>query len=169
LRRTGIDLKTAIKHYEERTPTAKTALLQEMSTRPVIIDRAPVLYKFGMMAFWPKIGHRHVMEINPFITKAFGADFDGDQMNYHVPVSEEARLEAIEKLLPSRNLLTTAKFQAMFRPFKDFSGGVWRLSVAKADPKKQPKEFKSLEEVRQAVAEGSISPDEPVIITGSAR
>src|SRR5690606_18185809 len=96
LRRRGMPLIEAAKQVEEKSAVAKEELIKEMQSRPVIVNRAPVLHKFGIMAFWPKLTKDETLKVSPLIVKGFNADFDGDAMQYHVPVDESARQEAIE-------------------------------------------------------------------------
>lgn len=78
LKSRGMPIQQAVQEWEQRTPRAREAMLEEMSRRPVVIDRAPVLHHLGMLAAWPKITPGHTLRLNPLVTKGFGADFDGN-------------------------------------------------------------------------------------------
>ena len=133
LRRRGMPLVQALKQVEERTPLARKALLAELEQRPVIVDRAPVWHKFGVMAFRPKLTAGSTMRVSPLICKGFTADFDGDQMQYHVPVTDESVKEAYERMLPSRSLLSPADYKTpVHQPQQQFLAGLYHASTAKS-------------------------------------
>lgn len=160
----GISKPIAWKEFDEKSPTAKAALLEEMAFRPVVIDRAPLLHKFGMLAFWPKLAPGHVMRLNPLVLAGFNADFDGDTMNYHVPTIEDARVEAIEKMLPSKNVINPKDMKALPVPAKDFAGGIYLASNIQEDKRKQPKFYNSINEALNDLRLGKLSLDTPVVI-----
>ena len=91
LRRKGMPISKALQSIKDRAPIAKEALVEEMEQRPVIINRAPVLHKFGILAFHPQLVPGSTLQVSPLVVGGFGADFDGDAMQYHVPTSEDAR------------------------------------------------------------------------------
>jgi DNA-directed RNA polymerase beta subunit len=161
----GIPKTTVLEQFENRTKIARDALLDEMSYRPVIIDRAPLLHKFGMLAFWPKITPGFVMRINPLVTAGFGADFDGDTMNYHVPVSETARQEAIEKMLPSKNVIQPLTYKAQPVPSKDFAAGIYIASKTKEKKNKTPKIYTDFDNLLKDIISNKIDMDDPVILS----
>jgi hypothetical protein len=78
----------------------------------VYVNRAPVLHKFGIMAFRPKLVKGDVLQVSPLIVKGFNADFDGDAMQFHVPTTDEAVKEAYDRMLPSRSLISPADFKS---------------------------------------------------------
>lgn len=129
LRRRGMSLMQAMQQAKERTPNAREELLKEMEERPVFVNRAPVLHRFGIMAFWPQLTKGDTLRVSPLIVKGFNADFDGDAMQYHVPVDEQAKNEAIERMLPSRNLISPADFKTpMHMPSQEYAGGLYAAS-----------------------------------------
>jgi len=152
----------AVNKFLNRDPVAKEALLKEMQTRPVLISRAPVLHKHGIMAAWPRLTQNNVMEIPPFLVSAFGADFDGDAMQFHVPADHAAVKEAVEKLLPSKNLFTLQNFQVHIAPTMEYLGGLYYLSSQRG--KGAPVHFATKEEFFNALRTGKIRPDQNVII-----
>jgi DNA-directed RNA polymerase subunit beta' len=162
--RKGIPKSVVVDEFEKRSDRAREALLEELEYRPVIIDRAPLLHKFGMLAFWPKITPGFVMRINPLVTAGFGADFDGDTMNYHVPVSEEARLEAIEKMLPSKNIIQPRTYQAQPVPSKDFAAGIFIASRTTKPTNKPVKIYSNLNDLLNDLEKGKVDPEDPVIL-----
>lgn len=102
------------------------------------------------------------MHINPFVTTGFNADFDGDAMQYHVPFTEEAVRDAVDKMLPSKNLLAVNSFEAHQLPSKEFLGGLY--SASRLDKKKKPIVFRTKKDVLEAIANREIAVDQPVQI-----
>ena len=134
-----------------------------MNSKPIIINRAPVLHRYGVMAFYPRLTKNKVMEVNPVITKGFGADFDGDAMQYHVPSTEEAAKEAVEKMMPSKNLFAAANFKAHYVPNKDYQTGVY-LASSKMNNKSKPRVYRTKKDALAAYRRGDIDVDTPVHI-----
>lgn len=161
--RRGMPRMQALDAVEQRNKPAMAELQTQMNSRPIIINRAPVLHRYGMMAFYPKLTKNKVMEVNPVITKGFNADFDGDAMQYHVPSTEDAAKEAVEKMLPSKNLFATASFKAHYVPNKDYQAGVY-LASSRVDKKTKPRIFSSKQEAIAAYRRGEIDVDTQVQI-----
>jgi DNA-directed RNA polymerase beta subunit len=163
LKRKGMSIRQAMQHIRDRSELARETLLSEMEHRPVIINRAPVLHKFGIMAFRPQLTKGDTLQVSPLIVSGFGADFDGDAMNYHVPTTEGARKEAFERLLPSRNLLSLADFKRpMHVPSNEYVGGLWHATKSKS--KRPTKIFNTMADMKAAYASGDISLDDRVQI-----
>ena len=150
-----------MKAVQDRTPTAKDALEEEMSRRPVLVNRAPTLHKYNIMAFWPRLTKRQIIAYHPFVAKDFGADSDGDMMSFHVPVSRKAVEEAVNKMLPSKNLLSPSTLRARMTPIEEFSQGLY---IASRPPKGKPVKFPSKEAMLQALRQGKITYDTAVEI-----
>jgi DNA-directed RNA polymerase subunit beta' len=148
---------------EDKNKEAAAELDKQMSSRPIVINRAPVLHRYGMMAFYPKLTKNKVMEVNPVITKGFGADFDGDAMQYHVPSTEDAAKEAVDKMLPSKNLFAASTFKAHYVPNKDYQTGLY-LASSRISKKAKPRVFRSKQDAMQAYRRGEIEVDTPVHI-----
>jgi DNA-directed RNA polymerase subunit beta' len=102
--RLGMSGADALRNLKERSPEAKKALDLEIKERPVVYSRAPAWHKFNVIAGKPKIIPGEAIAINPFIGTGFNADFDGDQVNIHVPSHPDAVQEAYERLMPSKML-----------------------------------------------------------------
>lgn len=164
--RRGMPRMNALQAVQDRNKAAYDELSTQMSSRPIVINRAPVLHRYGMMAFYPKLTKNKVMEVNPVITKGFGADFDGDAMQYHVPSTEEAAKEAVEKMLPSKNLFSTSSFKAHYVPNKDYQAGIY-LATSRIDKKQKPRVYKSRQDAINAYRRGEIDVDSPVHIVES--
>ena len=145
----------AMKQVEKRSASARSALLAEMEKRPVMITRAPVLHKYNFMAARPILTTGSTMRLSPSVVVGFNADFDGDQMRLHVPSTQKAVDEAYSRMLPSRNLLSAATFQAM--PFikNEFLYGLYLASKNKAD-KGTAKTFRTKEDAIKAFNRGEL-------------
>lgn len=161
--RNGVPRLQAAKAVKERNNMAREAMLDEMRDRPIIINRAPVLHRYGFMAAWPILTKDDVLQLSPIVTKGFGADFDGDAMQYHVHATDEAKEEAIAKMLPSRNLLSVAGFKAHYMPSQEYLGGLYAAST-KLDKDKRPRIFDSAKSVISAIERGEIGVEQPVEI-----
>jgi DNA-directed RNA polymerase subunit beta len=161
--RRGMPRMNALRAVEDKNKAAFDELNTQMNAKPIVINRAPVLHRYGVMAFYPRLTKNKVMEVNPVITKGFGADFDGDAMQYHVPSTEEAAKEAVEKMLPSKNLFATANFKAHYVPNKDYQTGVY-LASSKMNNRSKPRVYRSKKDALAAYRRGEIDVDTPVHI-----
>jgi len=154
--RRGMGKIKAMEAVKEQTPQAKKELLEEMKDRPIVINRAPVLHRYGVMAFWPQITKSSTLEIPPLIVGGFNADFDGDAMQFHLPSTDDAVDEAKEKLLPSRNLFAAGDFGVHYLPSMEYVGGLWE-ATAKHDKKTAAKVYRSKEDAIKAYKRGEIN------------
>jgi DNA-directed RNA polymerase subunit beta' len=161
--RRGLPRMDAINAFDSKNKAAHDELQTQMSSRPIVINRAPVLHRYGMMAFYPRLTKNKVMEVSPLVTKGFGADFDGDAMQYHVPSTDEAAKEAIAKMLPSRNLFAASTFKAHYTPVAEFQSGLY-VASNRVDKKAQPKVFRNKKDAIAAYRRGDIEVDTPVHI-----
>lgn len=161
--RRGMPRLQAARAVKDKDKLARAALLEEMADRPVIINRAPVLHRYGIMASWPILTKSDVLQISPIVTKGFGADFDGDAMQYHVPATDEAKDEAIVKMLPSRNLLSVSSFKAHMLPSQEYIGGLYAAST-KVKHEKTPRVFDNKQSALAALRRGDIRYDDPIEI-----
>ena len=159
----GVTPLEAMKQVENRTPTARRALLAEMDKRPVMITRAPVLHKYNFMAAKPVLTSGPTLKLSPSVVVGFNADFDGDQMRLHVPSTQAAVDEAYRKMLPSRNLLSAATFQA--QPFikNEFLYGLYLASKNSPD-KNNVKTFRTKEDAIKAFNRGELKATDTVRI-----
>ena len=128
---TGKSPFDAAEEVRKRTPGARAALEAELASRPVLLNRAPSLHKFSVLAFKPRITDGKAVKIPPLVVKGFNADFDGDAMNVHVPVLPDAVREA-ERMLPSNNLYHPGTGRIMIRPQNEAALGLFMIS---RDPK----------------------------------
>jgi DNA-directed RNA polymerase subunit beta len=161
--RRGMPRMNALQAVDDKNKAAFDELNKQMNAKPIVINRAPVLHRYGVMAFYPRLTKNKVMEVNPVITKGFGADFDGDAMQYHVPSTEEAAKEAVEKMLPSKNLFATANFKAHYVPNKDYQTGVY-LASSKMNNRSKPRVYRNKKDALAAYRRGEIDVDTPVHI-----
>lgn len=161
--RRGMGRAQAVREVEQRGKLGRQALLEELEARPVILDRAPVLHKYGIMSFRPRLVRGDTIHLSPLVTSGYGADFDGDQMNYQVPVSDSEVQDAYEKMLPSRNLLSPANFKVHQVPSKEFAGGLY-TATAPSDPNRTPMMFATKKDAIKAYKRGEIPADTPVEI-----
>lgn len=161
--RRGIPSSRAREMIEQRTKEALAALETEMADRPVIMNRAPTWHKFNLLGFYPHIVKEDVIRVSPLITAGMNMDFDGDQANFHVPVSDKAVAEVKEKMMPSKNLFRLTDLRSVqSAPSKEMLLGLHRLT---RDPsKKQPVIFHSEREARDAYTHGLIELNDPIII-----
>ncbi len=152
--RRGMSRQQAARAVEERSAPARQALLQEMESGVVVINRAPTLHRYGMMAARPRLTKGDVLKVSPLVVGGFGADFDGDAMQYHVPTTDEAKQEAMEKMLPSRNLMAVSNFKAHYKPTQEYVGGLYE-ATAREDNNK-PMTFATVADAIRAYQQGRI-------------
>jgi DNA-directed RNA polymerase beta subunit len=165
--RRGMQHSAAAQAVADKDPKARAALGEEMGARPVILDRAPVLHRYGVMAFWPRLIKGDTIHLSPLVTAGYGADFDGDQMNYQVPAGDDAVKEAVAKMLPSKNLLAASNFQVHQIPTREFAAGLWMASKP-PDKDKHPITFASTKDAVAAYRRGEIDVDTPIEIAQHA-
>ena len=159
--RRGMGAMAAARAIADHTDVARKALVDSMNERPVLISRAPALHRYSMMAAWPVLSKGNTLQIPPIVTPGFNADFDGDTMNYHVPATEEAVQDAVNKMLPSRNLRAVRDFDVHYYPRQEFLLGLHLASTAK---KKGVKYFRSKADAIAAYKRGEIGVDDQVEI-----
>ncbi len=164
--RRGMSRMNAVRSTQDRSKAALSEMQAEMRERPVVINRAPVLHKYGVMSFWPQLTQSSVLEVSPLVVVGFNADFDGDAMQFHVPTTKEAVEEAKTKLLPSSNLLSSGKFDVHYVPTMEYVGGLY-AATSKRDKSRPPKVYRSVEDAIRAYKQGKINVDREVEIVGS--
>lgn len=163
LKRSGLQATRAGELIEARSETARKALVEEMGKRPIIINRAPTLHRYGLMAAWPRLIKGDVMKLSPLICSGFNADFDGDAMQFHVPGTDEAAEEAVAKMLPSRNLFAVSNFRINFVPQKEYIGGIYEASGA-IDKQNAPLHFATTADAIRAYRQGRINVDRRIVV-----
>lgn len=161
--RRGYPPVRALEMIDQRDPVAREMLDAEMQSRPVIMDRAPTWHKYNLMAFFPHIVEGHTFRVNPLITKGYNMDFDGDQANFHVPVSDKAVEQALQRMMPSKNLVSLTDLRSVrHAPSMEMTMGLYQLT--QPANKKPPQVFKTAKEARHAYEDGLIGANDPIII-----
>lgn len=154
----------AMKMVKKRDKGALGILQEVVNTHPVELNRAPTLHKYNIMAFKPVLVQGNGIQVHPSICPGIGGDFDGDTVNIHVPVSDNARKEALNKMLPSKNLIGLAKHSIMYKPEKEYMQGLYIATRMGDAPKGRAQIFRTLEEARDAYRQGIIDVDTPIQI-----
>lgn len=159
----GMSRVEAARAVEEKSSVARKALLDEMDGGVVVISRDPALHRYSMMAARPRLVKGNVLKISPLVVGGFGADFDGDAMAYHVPSTPESQEEALEKMLPSRNLLSAADYKVHYTPSQEYVGGLYEAS-ARVNERNKPVVFATVADAVRAYRNGQINTDRKVEI-----
>ncbi|HEX5423792.1 MAG TPA: DNA-directed RNA polymerase subunit beta' [Candidatus Acidoferrales bacterium] len=123
---------------------------------PVLLNRAPTLHRLGIQAFEPTLVEGKAIRIHPLVCTAFNADFDGDQMAVHIPLSPEAQVEASVLMLSSHNILSPANGLPLAVPTQDMVLGIYYMTKAKPKAKGEGRAFGSVEEVIMALEAGEV-------------
>jgi DNA-directed RNA polymerase subunit beta' len=151
------NVKGARRLIERNRPEVWEALESVIGERPVLLNRAPTLHRLGIQAFEPILIEGSAIQLHPLVTTAFNADFDGDQMAVHVPLSQKAVQEARDLMLSSKNLLKPADGEPIISPSKDMVLGVYYLTMAqKADHRGDGRAFADMDEVELAYQLGQV-------------
>jgi DNA-directed RNA polymerase subunit beta' len=159
------NIKAARRLIERERPEVWEVLDEVIKERPVFLNRAPTLHRLGIQAFEPILVEGKAIQIHPLVCAAFNADFDGDQMAVHVPLSERAVEEARTLMLASHNLLKPANGQPTVGPTKDMCLGIYYLTMedpGRAD--EEPKLFVDLDELQVAYSLGYVDLHAPVVV-----
>jgi DNA-directed RNA polymerase subunit beta' len=143
-------IKSVKKLVEKGRPEVWDALEEVIREHPVLLNRAPTLHRLGIQAFEPMLVEGEAIKIHPLVCAAFNADFDGDQMAVHVPLSFEAQLEARVLIWAPHNIFSPANGTPLAAPTQDIVLGLYYLTKARNDEKGEGKVFGSMEEIRAA-------------------
>ena len=150
-------VKSAKKIVDRKDPVVWDILENVLKGHPVLLNRAPTLHRLGIQAFQPKLIEGKAIQLHPLVCTAFNADFDGDQMAVHVPLGQEAILEASLLMLSSHNILNPANGAPITVPSQDMVLGLYYLTKGRKGEKGEGKKFYSAEEVIIAYNEGKLS------------
>jgi DNA-directed RNA polymerase subunit beta' len=151
------NVKGARRFIERNRPEVYEVLEEVIKERPVLLNRAPTLHRLGIQAFEPILIEGSAIQLHPLVTTAFNADFDGDQMAVHVPLSEKAVREARTLMLSSKNLLKPADGEPIISPAKDMILGVYYLTMEDNRPHKgDGRYFADMDEVELAYELGQV-------------
>ncbi|PIM95069.1 DNA-directed RNA polymerase subunit beta' [Candidatus Hodgkinia cicadicola] len=130
----SINSEWLARHTLKTNPDLNERLIGDILKHcPVLLNRAPTLHKLNIQAFWVKLTNKRTIGLHPLTCAGFNADFDGDQMAVHVPLSMEARLEAVLLMFPSNNILHPAHGNPTFLPTKDMILGLYYLSLVSSE------------------------------------
>jgi len=127
------NIKSAKRMVERQRPEVWDVLEQAISEHPVMLNRAPTLHRLGIQAFEPKLVEGKAIQLHPLACEAFNADFDGDQMAVHLPLSAEAQAEARVLMLASNNILSPASGKPLAMPRLDMVTGLYYLTMDKSE------------------------------------
>ena len=150
-------IKAAKRMVEKERPEVWDILEEVIQEHPVLLNRAPTLHRLGIQAFEPILVEGKAIQLHPLVCTAFNADFDGDQMAVHVPLSIEAQLEARVLMMSTNNILSPASGKPIINPTKDIVLGVYHLSLEREQEKGEGMIFFSVGEIEQALASGVVS------------
>ena len=149
-------IKAAKKKVEEEGPEVWDILEDVIKEHPVLLNRAPTLHRLGIQAFEPVLIEGKAIQLHPLVCAAFNADFDGDQMAVHVPLSLEAQMEARTLMLASNNVLSPANGEPIIVPSQDIVLGLYYMSREKIAAKGEGRIFSDVAEVQRAYDNGVV-------------
>ena len=157
LRGLATTIKAAKKLVEREGPEVWDILEEVIRERPVMLNRAPTLHRLGIQAFEPVLIEGKAIQLHPLVCAAFNADFDGDQMAVHVPLSIEAQLEARALMMSSNNILSPANGEPIIVPSQDVVLGLYYLTRESINAKGEGMVFADVSEVHRAYSTGNLS------------
>jgi DNA-directed RNA polymerase subunit beta' len=149
-------VKQARNLIEAKTNEVWECLAEIVDGYPILLNRAPTLHKLSIQAFHPKLIDGKAIQLHPLVCAAFNADFDGDQMAVHIPLSSEAIAEAKILMLSSMNILLPASGKAIATPSQDMVLGIYYISLEKNGVRGSNKLFANVDEVRIALEHGAL-------------
>ena len=149
-------IKSAKKMVERETPEVWDALDEVVREYCILLNRAPTLHRLGIQAFEPILIEGKAIQLHPLVCTAFNADFDGDQMAVHVPLSIEAQIEARVLMMSTNNILSPANGDPIIVPSQDIVLGIYYMTRERPFSKGEGKVFASPEEVRMAYDAGEL-------------
>ncbi|MBA3440511.1 MAG: DNA-directed RNA polymerase subunit beta', partial [Pyrinomonadaceae bacterium] len=155
-------IKQAREMVDRQEPVVWDILEEVIREHPVLLNRAPTLHRLGIQAFEPVLVEGKAIKIHPLVCTAFNADFDGDQMAVHIPLSPEAQIEAAVLMLASNNILSPANGQPIAVPSQDIVLGCFYLTRDKTGSKGEGRLFASPEEVFLALDAGEVTTQTPI-------
>jgi DNA-directed RNA polymerase subunit beta' len=162
-------IKQAKEMVEQQRPEVWDILEEVIREHPVLLNRAPTLHRLGIQAFEPVLVEGKAIRIHPLVCTAFNADFDGDQMAVHIPLSPEAQIEASVLMMSSNNVLSPANGAPIAVPSQDIVLGCYYLTKAKPGAKGEGRAFGNAEDVTLALEAGELETLTPIRLrfTGS--
>ena len=158
------NIKTAKRMVERRRPQVWDVLEEVIKEHPVLLNRAPTLHRLGIQAFEPVLVEGKAVQIHPLVCPAFNADFDGDQMAVHVPLSAEAQAESRVLMLSANNILSPASGRPIVTPGHDIVIGGYYLTELTPGGKGEGRTFRHPWQVARANEEGSLDLHSPITL-----
>ncbi|MGC2486662.1 MAG: DNA-directed RNA polymerase subunit beta' [Acidimicrobiales bacterium] len=158
------NIKSAKRMVERRKTVVWDVLEEVIREHPVLLNRAPTLHRLGIQAFEPVLVDGKAIQIHPLVCKAFNADFDGDQMAVHVPLSAESQAEARILMLSTNNIFTPATGRPITEPAQDMVYGAYYLTLNADEKVENPKVFRHVYEIENAVADKMVGLRTPIEI-----
>jgi DNA-directed RNA polymerase subunit beta' len=155
-------IKQAREMVDRQEPVVWDILEEVIREHPVLLNRAPTLHRLGIQAFEPVLVEGKAIKIHPLVCTAFNADFDGDQMAVHIPLSPEAQIEAAVLMLASNNILSPASGQPIAVPSQDIVLGCYYLTKDKPGAKGEGRVFSSINEVLLALDAKEVTTQTPI-------
>ena len=162
-------IKAAKEMVERQEPLVWDILEEAIKDHPVLLNRAPTLHRLGIQAFEPVLVEGKAIKIHPLVCTAFNADFDGDQMAVHIPLSPEAQIEASVLMLSSRNILSPANGQPLAIPSQDIVLGIYYLTKDKKGAKGEGRAFANAEDVLLALEAHEVETLSPIRLRFTGR
>ena len=150
-------VKAAKKLVEKEKPEVWDILEEVIREHPVLLNRAPTLHRLGIQAFEPKLIEGKAIQLHPLVCAAFNADFDGDQMAVHVPLSLEAQLEARVLMMSTNNILSPANGKPIIVPSQDIVLGLYYLSLDKPNEQGEGMVISDMAELEHALSSGKLA------------
>ncbi|MDA9639930.1 DNA-directed RNA polymerase subunit beta', partial [SAR116 cluster bacterium] len=150
-------VKMAKRMVEKERPEVWDILEEVIREHPVMLNRAPTLHRLGIQAFEPVLVEGKAIQLHPLVCTAFNADFDGDQMAVHVPLSLEAQLEARVLMMSTNNILSPANGKPIIVPSQDIILGLYYMSLEREKEQGEGMIFASIQEILLALGNGSVS------------
>jgi DNA-directed RNA polymerase subunit beta' len=150
-------IKAAKRMVEKERPEVWDILEEVIREHPVLLNRAPTLHRLGIQAFEPVLIEGKAIQLHPLVCTAFNADFDGDQMAVHVPLSLEAQLEARVLMMSTNNILSPANGKPIIVPSQDIVLGLYHITMERPGEKGEGMVFTSIGEIEQALASKAVS------------
>jgi DNA-directed RNA polymerase subunit beta' len=150
-------VKQSKRMVEREQPQVWDVLEEVIREHPVLLNRAPTLHRLGIQAFEPKLIEGKAIQLHPLVCSAFNADFDGDQMAVHVPLSLEAQLEARVLMMSTNNILSPANGRPIIVPSQDIVLGLYYLSLARDNEPGEGMVFGGLGEIESALDAGAVT------------
>jgi DNA-directed RNA polymerase subunit beta' len=149
-------IKAAKKMVEKERPEVWDILEEVIREHPIMLNRAPTLHRLGIQAFEPILIEGKAIQLHPLVCTAFNADFDGDQMAVHVPLSIEAQLEARCLMMSTNNILSPASGKPIIVPSQDIILGLYYMTIARDGMKGEGMIFRGPGEIQHAMTEGHV-------------